>query len=149
MTALDVRAEVADLQRSIVGMRCSNVYDFQVRKIWRQFDTVIVYRHVLPDLPQDNKRRMYMLKLFRADQPKLFLILESGRRIHCTQYARYDRNSNIFLQVTNGVIAEKVAQTIVGSHNFTCVGLLGLKPLLPLCDCFSTGKSQLCLLDFQ
>ena len=57
LTVLDLRAEVANLSRRVVGMRVSNVYDYNAKT--------------------------YMLKLARTDE-KIFVLLESGVRFEAT-----------------------------------------------------------------
>ena len=60
-SSLDVRAIATQLQNTIVGYRIANVYDINAKT--------------------------YLLKLAKPDS-KLFLLIESGVRVHLTQYAR-------------------------------------------------------------
>jgi len=60
-SALDVRAMVSDLKEKIVGLRLQNVYDINPKT--------------------------YLFKFSKPDK-KEFLIIESGNRIHTTQFSR-------------------------------------------------------------
>jgi predicted ribosome quality control (RQC) complex YloA/Tae2 family protein len=60
MTSLDLRAEVGNLQQ-LVGMRVSNIYDLSPK--------------------------CFILKFAGTDR-KVFLLMESGIRIHQTEFAR-------------------------------------------------------------
>ncbi|CAG8522650.1 6805_t:CDS:10 [Paraglomus occultum] len=60
-SALDVRATVSDLKERIVGLRLQNFYDISPKT--------------------------YLLKFAKPDK-KEFLLIESGNRIHTTQFAR-------------------------------------------------------------
>jgi predicted ribosome quality control (RQC) complex YloA/Tae2 family protein len=60
-TSLDVRCLVRDIKTKIVGLRVANVYDLN--------------------------NRTYLFKLAKPDQ-KIFLLIESGIRIHTTKFAR-------------------------------------------------------------
>ena len=61
MSSLDVRAMVLSLQQTVLGYRVSNVYDINPRT--------------------------YLLKLAKPDA-KLMLLIESGIRVHTTEFVR-------------------------------------------------------------
>ena len=61
MSSLDVRAMVLELQQTVLGYRVSNVYDINPRT--------------------------YLLKLAKPDA-KLMLLIESGIRVHTTEFVR-------------------------------------------------------------
>ena len=61
MTLLDLRAAIAELRTKLIGMRLANVYDVS--------------------------SRTYLLKFSRPGA-KFMLLLESGTRIHTTQFTR-------------------------------------------------------------
>lgn len=58
---IDVTAIVKDLRRKLVGLRVANIYDVN--------------------------QKTYLIKLAQPDQ-KHFLLIESGIRIHSTNFAR-------------------------------------------------------------
>jgi predicted ribosome quality control (RQC) complex YloA/Tae2 family protein len=61
-SALDCQATARDLRKSVLGMRCANIYDLDAKT--------------------------YMIKLALPDREKVQLILESGVRFHTTQFDR-------------------------------------------------------------
>lgn len=64
-TALDLRRAVRDMQSKVVGFRIANIYDIN--------------------------GRTYLLKLAQPgaiDQDKLFIVVESGVRLHTTRFSR-------------------------------------------------------------
>ena len=60
-TSLDLRAMITSLEESVIGYRITNIYDINPKT--------------------------YVLKLAKPDS-KIFLLIESGIRIHATSYAR-------------------------------------------------------------
>jgi predicted ribosome quality control (RQC) complex YloA/Tae2 family protein len=60
-TATDIAAVVKNLRNTILGFRVANIYDINAKT--------------------------YLLKLAQPDQ-KYFLLLESGIRLHTTEFAR-------------------------------------------------------------
>jgi predicted ribosome quality control (RQC) complex YloA/Tae2 family protein len=64
-TALDLRRVVRDMQSKVVGFRIANIYDIN--------------------------GRTYLFKLAQPgaiDQDKLFIVVESGVRLHTTRFSR-------------------------------------------------------------
>jgi predicted ribosome quality control (RQC) complex YloA/Tae2 family protein len=66
LSLIDVLAEVAELRRKLVGMRCSNIYDVDG-------DKTFLIKLAGSDTDKDHKE---------------VLLIESGVRLHTTQYAR-------------------------------------------------------------
>ena len=62
LTSVDVRAIVSELQHKIIGMRMANFYD--------------------------RNKKNFIMKMARPDQNKVFLIIESGVRLHTTLFER-------------------------------------------------------------
>ena len=65
MTAMDVRALVLLLRQKLVGLRVANVYDVS--------------------------GRLYLLKMSKASR-KEHLLIESGIRIHTTEFIKNEKN---------------------------------------------------------
>lgn len=66
-SAMDVTAQVAELRSKLVGLRLQNVYDISPKT--------------------------YLFKLSKPDHPKEVLLIESGKRIHTTEFTRDKGNS--------------------------------------------------------
>ncbi len=89
LTVLDLRAEVANLSRRVVGMRVSNVYDYNAKT--------------------------YMLKLARTDE-KIFVLLESGvRSVAPDRYA--PRTVYALVQASHYRVCARQILHAVGLHH--------------------------------
>lgn len=104
-TSLDLRCVVRDIQSKLVGLRVANVYDLN--------------------------SKTYMLKLAKPDS-KVFLVIESGVRIHSTGFSRETKDvpSVFSLKVRRGTFLSK-AKGPSFLHPFSRL-LLSLHPPLVL-----------------
>ena len=75
MTGLDVSAVVAEM-RGCLGMRVANIYDVNNKVSLTRCPCA------------DDQLQVYLFKLAAPDMPKIFVLLESGVRIHTTGFMR-------------------------------------------------------------
>ena len=88
MTLLDLRAAVVELRTKLIGLRLANVYDVNSR--CARARQLLTCRQRWP-LTCRPRRSTYLLKFSRPGS-KFLLLVESGTRVHTTQFTRDKSN---------------------------------------------------------
>lgn len=109
MTGLDVSAVVAEM-RGCLGMRVANIYDVN--------------------------SKLYLFKLAAPDRPKVFILVESGVRLHTTSYMREksDTPNNFCIKLRKEIRTKRLEE----------VRQLGVDRMVDLC--FGVGEAEVHLL---